>query len=94
MGRALNALSRIGGVLYIEPFDNGLSFKAVNSSKSTYAVINFLPNFFTDYTLDRASEELRESMKCKIAIKSCLSLIKMSNLSKKVNHFHNIHICN
>lgn len=88
-GRAIHSLSRIGEELYIEPLEHGLALRTVNSSRSAYGCFLFSPTFFQHY--DDGSGELNsqdseeEALRCKIAMKSILTVFKsMSTIEKTV----------
>lgn len=87
-GRAIHALSKIGEELYIEPLAHGLALRTVNSSRSAYACFLFSPTFFQHYddgTPPISDQESDDAIRCKIAIKSCLTVFKsMSNVEKTV----------
>ncbi|KAK3582960.1 hypothetical protein CHS0354_019970 [Potamilus streckersoni] len=85
-GRAVHSLSRIGEELYVEPLEHGLALRTVNSSRSAYACFLFAPSFFQHYddgsgqTINGSGKEEEEgeeeSIRCKIAMKSCLTVFK------------------
>ncbi|XP_062590579.1 cell cycle checkpoint control protein RAD9A-like [Saccostrea cucullata] len=87
-GRAIHSLSKIGEELYIEPLAHGLALRTVNSSRSAYACFLFFPTFFQHYddgTPEISSQDSEDSIRCKIAMKSCLIVFKsMSNIEKTV----------
>ncbi|XP_072033808.1 cell cycle checkpoint control protein RAD9B-like [Amphiura filiformis] len=92
-GRAIHCLSKIGEDLYIEPLDNGLALRTVNSSRSAYACSLFAPTFFMQYhantTIKNNSPDLDDDddpFRCRISMKSCLSVFKsLSSLEKTVD---------
>lgn len=88
-GRAIHSLSKIGDELYFEPLEHGLALRTVNSSRSAYACFLFSPSFFQDYDdgisdiSSQNSEE--EALRCKIGMKSCLTVFKsMASIEKTV----------
>lgn len=87
-GRAIHSLSKIGEELYIEPLAHGLALRTVNSSRSAYACFLFSPSFFQHYddgTPPISDQDSDDAIKCKIAIKSCLTVFKsMSTVEKTV----------
>ncbi|XP_022343172.2 cell cycle checkpoint control protein RAD9A-like [Crassostrea virginica] len=87
-GRAIHSLSKIGDELYIEPLPHGLALRTVNSSRSAYACFLFSPTFFQHYddgNPNVSSQDSDDGIRCKIAIKSCLTVFKsMSNVEKTV----------
>ncbi|XP_077996119.1 cell cycle checkpoint control protein RAD9A-like isoform X2 [Glandiceps talaboti] len=90
-GRTIHCLSKIGEDLYIEPLDHGLALRTVNSSRSAYACFTFAPTFFYIYDDGRvlnSSQQIQDedsAFKCKITMKSCLSVFKsLSTIEKTV----------
>ena len=89
-GRAVHSLSKIGNELYIEPLNDGLAIRTVNSSRSAYACFTFSSSFFLQYvpttiTQNTQGEE-EEAVRCKVTMKSCLTVFKsLSTLDKTVD---------
>ena len=88
-GRAIHSLSKIGDELYMEPMDDNLAIRTVNSSRSAYACFSFKTRFFTNYVptavVQNTQGEEDEAVRCKITMKSCLTVFKsLSNLDKTV----------
>lgn len=85
--KAIHCLSRIGDELYLEALSQGLALRTVNSSRSAYACFLFNESFFISY--DDGANDLSEDsqgedlLKCKIAMKSCLSAFKSMNTLEK-----------
>ncbi|KAL3857167.1 hypothetical protein ACJMK2_011862 [Sinanodonta woodiana] len=83
-GRAVQSLSKIGEELYVEPLEHGLALRTVNSSRSAYACFLFAPSFFQHYddgsgqTTNGSGKEEgeEEAIRCKITMKSCLTVFK------------------
>nr|XP_057927232.1 cell cycle checkpoint control protein RAD9B [Doryrhamphus excisus] len=73
-GKAIQALSRIGDALWIDPTVRGLALRSVNAAQSAYACFLFSPMFFQKYSL--ASQEAGEPIKCKLSMKSLLPLFR------------------
>ncbi|XP_004852300.1 cell cycle checkpoint control protein RAD9A isoform X2 [Heterocephalus glaber] len=73
LGKAVHSLSRIGDELYLEPLDDGLSLRTVNSSRSAYACFLFAPLFFQQYQAATPGQDL---LRCKILMKSFLSIFR------------------
>ncbi|KAL4223119.1 Cell cycle checkpoint control protein rad9b [Mactra antiquata] len=87
-GRAVHSLSKIGEELYIEPLDHGLALRTVNSSRSAYACFLFAPSFFQHYddgVGDVSSQDSDDTLRCKIAMKSILTVFRsLSTMEKTV----------
>ncbi|KAM4845105.1 cell cycle checkpoint control protein RAD9A [Thomomys bottae] len=82
LGKAVHSLSRIGDELYLEPLDDGLSLRTVNSSRSAYACFLFAPLFFQQYQVNASDQD---TLRCKIQMKSFLSVFRsLATLEKTV----------
>ncbi|XP_031556937.1 cell cycle checkpoint control protein RAD9A-like isoform X2 [Actinia tenebrosa] len=85
--KAIHCLSKIGEELYLEALPDGLALRTVNLSRSAYACFKFHSSFFLSYddgSKDLTDESQAEDMlKCKIAMKSCLSAFKSMNTIEK-----------
>ncbi|XP_040826696.1 cell cycle checkpoint control protein RAD9A isoform X1 [Ochotona curzoniae] len=82
LGKAVHSLSRIGDELYLEPLEDGLSLRTVNSSRSAYACFLFAPLFFQQYQAAAPGQGL---LRCKILMKSFLSVFRsLAALEKTV----------
>ncbi|CAG5919551.1 cell cycle checkpoint control protein RAD9B [Menidia menidia] len=75
-GKAIHALSRIGDDLWLDPMVKGLALRSVNSAQSAYACFLFSPLFFHHYRLESESEMVRETIRCKLLMKSILPLFR------------------
>ncbi|XP_006860914.1 PREDICTED: cell cycle checkpoint control protein RAD9A [Chrysochloris asiatica] len=73
LGKAVHSLSRIGDELYLEPLEDGLSLRTVNSSRSAYACFLFAPLFFQQYQVATSNQD---PVRCKILMKSFLSVFR------------------
>ncbi|KAM6157726.1 cell cycle checkpoint control protein RAD9A [Rhynchocyon petersi] len=73
LGKAVHSLSRIGDELYLEPLEDGLSLRTVNSSRSAYACFLFAPLFFQQY---QGPTPDQDPVRCKILMKSFLSVFR------------------
>ncbi|KAL4641712.1 cell cycle checkpoint control protein RAD9A [Arapaima gigas] len=84
LAKAVHSLSRLGDELYLEPQENGLALRTVNSSRSAYACFLFSPLFFQKYSSSQNSV-----LRCKMAIKSVQAVFKsLSSLEKTVEKCH------
>ncbi|XP_036406804.1 cell cycle checkpoint control protein RAD9A [Megalops cyprinoides] len=80
LAKAIHSLSRIGEELYLEPQDEGLALRTVNSSRSAYACFLFSPLFFQKYSSPKSSV-----FRCKMAIKCVQAVFRsLSSLEKTV----------
>ncbi|XP_010996440.3 cell cycle checkpoint control protein RAD9A isoform X2 [Camelus dromedarius] len=80
LGKAVHSLSRIGDELYLEPLEDGLSLRTVNSSRSAYACFLFAPLFFQQY---QAATPGQDPLPCKILMKSFLSVFRSLAMLEK-----------
>ncbi|XP_030636752.1 LOW QUALITY PROTEIN: cell cycle checkpoint control protein RAD9A [Chanos chanos] len=84
LAKAIHSLSKIGEELYLEPQDNGLALRSVNSSRSAFACFLLSPLFFQRYRTDPD-----HSFRCKIPIKSVQAVFKsISSLERSVEKCH------
>uniref|UniRef100_A0A671V6N0 Cell cycle checkpoint control protein RAD9A n=1 Tax=Sparus aurata TaxID=8175 RepID=A0A671V6N0_SPAAU len=84
LAKAIHSLSRIGDELYVEPQDDGLALRSVNSSRSAYACFLFAPLFFSRYTIPSG-----HAFRCKMAIKSVQAVFRsLASLEKTVEKCH------
>ncbi|CAL1613528.1 unnamed protein product [Knipowitschia caucasica] len=84
LAKAVQSLSRIGDELYVEPQEDGLALRSVNSSRSAYACFLFAPLFFSRYTTDSG-----HCFRCKMAIKSVQAVFRsLATLEKNVERCH------
>ncbi|XP_052261138.1 cell cycle checkpoint control protein RAD9A-like isoform X5 [Dreissena polymorpha] len=87
-GRAVHSLSKIGEELYIEALEHGLALRTVNSSRSAYACFLFTPTFFQHYDDgcgDASSQDRDDTLRCKIAMKSILTVFRsLATIEKTV----------
>lgn len=70
--KAIHCLAKLGSEIYIEPLDDGLAVKTVNSSRSAYASFLFLPSVFQTYENQPHNSDDDENFKCKVAVKTLL----------------------
>ncbi|XP_062249494.1 cell cycle checkpoint control protein RAD9A [Platichthys flesus] len=84
LAKAILSLSRIGDELYVEPQDDGLALRSVNSSRSAYGCFLFAPLFFTRYIIPNGQD-----FRCKMAIKSVQAVFRsLASLEKTVEKCH------
>ncbi|XP_041653940.1 cell cycle checkpoint control protein RAD9A [Cheilinus undulatus] len=84
LAKAIHSLSRIGDELYVEPQEDGLALRSVNSSRSAYACFLFAPLFFSRYTIPGGHD-----FRCKMAIKSVQAVFRsLASLEKTVEKCH------
>ncbi|XP_028402790.1 cell cycle checkpoint control protein RAD9A-like [Dendronephthya gigantea] len=86
--RSIHCLAKIGDEIYIEPLKKGLSLRTVNSSRSAYACCLFTKSFFLTYdesiSNHQSQDSLDEDFKCKLSMKSCLTVFKSLNTVDRV----------
>uniref|UniRef100_A0A3Q3LV08 Cell cycle checkpoint control protein RAD9A n=1 Tax=Labrus bergylta TaxID=56723 RepID=A0A3Q3LV08_9LABR len=95
LAKAIQSLSRIGDELYVEPQEDGLALRSVNSSRSAYACFLFAPLFFSrcsvqavfrslaslEKTVEKCHIELDEQKNRLTFTLHCKHLLKTHNLS-------------
>ncbi|KAL7886175.1 hypothetical protein AOLI_G00064700 [Acnodon oligacanthus] len=80
LAKAIHSLSRIGEELYLEPIEDGLTLRAVNSSRSAFACFLLSPLFFQRYQTPSD-----QTFRCKMPIKSMLTVFRsLSSLERSV----------
>ncbi|XP_026185509.1 cell cycle checkpoint control protein RAD9A isoform X1 [Mastacembelus armatus] len=84
LAKAIHSLSRIGDDLYVEPEEDGLALRSVNSARSAYACFLFAPLFFSRYTIPAG-----HTFRCKMPIKSVQAVFRsLASLEKTVEKCH------
>ncbi|XP_077434472.1 cell cycle checkpoint control protein RAD9A [Vanacampus margaritifer] len=87
LAKAIHSLSRIGDELYVEPQEDGLALRSVNSSRSAYGCFLFAPLFFSRYIVPNG-----QAFRCRMSVKSVQSVFKsLASLEKTVEKCH-IHL--
>ncbi|VDM47930.1 unnamed protein product [Toxocara canis] len=79
--RAIMALNRVGEELYLEPNEEGLALRALNSSKSAYATFLFSSTFFVSCDLTRIKND--DYNLCRISMKCALSAFRSAKSMDK-----------
>ncbi|XP_076878535.1 cell cycle checkpoint control protein RAD9A [Brachyhypopomus gauderio] len=80
LAKAIHSLSRIGEELYLEPMEDGLTLRAVNSSRSAFACFLLSSLFFQRY---QARPD--QAFHCKVPIKSMQAVFRsLSSLERSV----------
>lgn len=74
--KAVHALSRIGEEIWLDPLEEGLAVRTVNSSQSAYACFYFTPLFFQQYIPDPDTQKDCDAVKCKLNTKCVLPLFR------------------
>lgn len=87
LARAVHALAKIGDEMYVQPQQNSLSFRALNAANSAYADFTFSDQYFSYYICDDLEED--DALKCKISMRSAMTVFKMPNtIDKQVETCH------
>ena len=99
LGKAIQALAKVGEEIYIEPHPDGLAFKTVNSSRSALMTFKFSADFFEDY-IEKCDDDLeaiqssepetssQNPSKCRLMMRSILMVFKnVNSLEKNVEKF-------
>ncbi|XP_014253990.1 cell cycle checkpoint control protein RAD9A [Cimex lectularius] len=79
LARAFHSLSKIGDEMFIEPSENELVFRTTNMAQSACAEFRIWRSFFSSYIFNENDLEA----KCKITMKSCLSVFKHTHSMEK-----------
>ncbi|XP_028824150.1 cell cycle checkpoint control protein RAD9A [Denticeps clupeoides] len=84
LAKAVHSLSRIGEDLYLEPLDDGLTLRTVNSSRSAFACFLLSPLFFQKFHVSHG-----RGFRCKMPIKSVQAVFRsLSSLERTVEKCH------
>ncbi|KYQ50898.1 Cell cycle checkpoint control protein RAD9A [Trachymyrmex zeteki] len=90
LAKAIHTLAKIGDEMYVNPQKESISFRTVNMVKSAYSDFTFHRSFFSYYDLGDLEEE--EAQKCKISMRSAMTVFKSAHtLDKHVETCH-IHL--
>ncbi|XP_062856278.1 cell cycle checkpoint control protein RAD9A [Trichomycterus rosablanca] len=80
LAKAIHSLSRIGEELYLEPTEDGLTLRTVNSSRSAFACFLLSPLFFQKYQTPPD-----QTFRCKMPVKSIQAVFRsLSSLERSV----------
>ncbi|XP_043274572.1 cell cycle checkpoint control protein RAD9A [Venturia canescens] len=82
LGRAIHALAKISEEMYVEPREESLSFRSVSPTNSAYCDFTFQDSYFTFYSFGNLEEE--DALKCKISMKSALTVFKSLPVIEKL----------
>ncbi|XP_014471766.1 PREDICTED: cell cycle checkpoint control protein RAD9A [Dinoponera quadriceps] len=88
LAKAIHMLAKIGDEMYVNPQQEFISFRTVNMAKSAYSDFTFHKNFFSYYALGDLEKE--EAQKCKISMRSAMTLFKSAHAMDK--HVETCHI--
>ncbi|KAK2581670.1 hypothetical protein KPH14_002166 [Odynerus spinipes] len=87
IAKAVHALAKIGDEMYVQPQPNSLSFRALNMANSAYANFTFFEEYFSYYEYGDLEED--DALKCKISMRSAMTVFKMPNtIDKQVETCH------
>ncbi|XP_012586585.1 PREDICTED: cell cycle checkpoint control protein RAD9B isoform X2 [Condylura cristata] len=82
-GKAIQALSRISDELWLDPSEQGLALRSVNSCRSAYGCIVFSPVFFQHYQWTTPAKmndnDKASNLNCKLGMKSILPIFRCLN---------------
>ncbi|KAG1673490.1 Cell cycle checkpoint control protein RAD9A [Nymphon striatum] len=92
-GRAVHCLGKIGDELYIDPENDSVTFRTVNSSWSTFICFKFFNKFFASYQADSISGNGDHIVKCKVSLKACLGVFRSLSTIEKVVDKCDLSLC-
>ncbi|XP_031778714.1 cell cycle checkpoint control protein RAD9A [Nasonia vitripennis] len=81
IARAIHMFLKIGEELCLVPEEDRLSLRITNACNSAYAEVTFHEQFFTYYAYE--DQDAIEDLKCKITIKSAMTVFKSPALLEK-----------
>ncbi|KAK9886490.1 hypothetical protein WA026_016771 [Henosepilachna vigintioctopunctata] len=86
LSKAISALAKVGDEIYLEASRGRLKLTTLNMSKTVCAQCSFLESFFSSYDIKESelTKENKETLTCKLFMKSVLPLFK-GNLEKKLD---------
>ena len=91
VGKAIQALAKIGEELYLEPKPEGLAFRTMNSSRSAVMTFKFDANFF-EYYEEKSPDDIeripatnpelssQNPSKCRLMMRSILMVFNRLNV--------------
>lgn len=80
LGKAIQALAKVGDEIYLEATETHFALRTVNISTTVFGVIKFLSPFFTHYKINDVDTQLPISQKeisCKMPTKALLGAFKL-----------------
>lgn len=90
LARAIHTLAKIGDEMYVNPQEESISFRTANMARSAYSDFTFHKNFFSYYVLGDLEEE--EAQKCKISMRSAMTVFKSAHTLDKLVETCHIHL--
>lgn len=103
VGKAIQALAKIGEELYLEPKPEGLAFRTMNSSRSAVMTFKFDANFF-EYYEEKSPDDIeripatnpelssQNPSKCRLMMRSILMVFNRLNVLEKTVEFCHINV--
>jgi len=88
LGKAIHCLAKIGDEVYLEPANDSLALRTVNSSRSAYATFSFGRSFFStiEQTKVKEKDSPVDEEPCKVMVRSLLLAFRsLSVLEKTVD---------
>jgi len=103
VGKAIQALAKIGEELYLEPKPEGLAFRTMNSSRSAVMTFKFDANFF-EYYEEKSQDDIeripatnpemssQNPSKCRLMMRSILMVFNRLNVLEKTVELCHINV--
>lgn len=83
VARAVHSLAKVGDEIFIQPAEDELLFRTINSAKSAFAEFRMCRSFFSSFSFPTPQNDTE----CKITMKSCINVFRsVHGMDKQVEN--------